>query len=403
MSSTRYVLAGGNVVTATGIIYGGNIFVEDGRIKDVTDRGPDKSRGDLEVIDCSGKTVMPGFIDVHTHGGGGVDFKDDGPNVMTGLSRYYYTHGVTSLLATLSPLSRDLLLPAVKRISKFLSENQPDSNIVGIHLEGPYINRSMSGGNRKEYIEEPDFDRWKQVLDAGNGFIRLITVAPELKGIDRIIEDAVSRGVAVALGHSTADSAATARAVSLGAGQVTHMFNGMPGFHHRKPGLLSQSLLMDTLDVQIIADGVHVHPEIVELAVKIKSPERVLLITDSMRAAGLPDGEYDSAGNTVRVVNGVSRMRNGTLAGSTLAFEKGLALIAGFPEVDLPSASRMSSLNAARSLAIDNETGSIEPGKSADLVVMNDRFEVEMTIRRGKVRSGGMMAARRSAKHAGGE
>ena len=390
MNDRRYVLAGGDVVTTSGVVHGGNIIVEDGRIKSVGEPDTNDSSGNGEVIDCSGKTVMPGFIDVHTHGGGGLDFKDDVPDVMTELSRYYYSHGVTSLLATLSPLSHDLLVPAVKRISKFLSDNLEESNIIGIHLEGPYINRSLSGGNRKEYIEEPDFDRWKEVFDAGKGFIKLITVAPELKGIDRIIEDASSHGVAVALGHSAADSSATARAISFGARQVTHMFNGMPGLHHRKPGLLSQSLLMDSLDVQIIADGIHVHPEIIRLALKIKSPERVLLITDSMRAAGLPDGEYDSAGNTVRVVNGVSMMTDGTLAGSTLAFEKGLALVADFPEIDLPSASRITSLNAARSLGIDKETGSIEPGKSADLVVLDDRFVVEMTMRGGKVWFGAM-------------
>ncbi len=385
MNSKRYVLSGGNVVTTSGVINGGDIVVEDGRIKSVGDGIANESPGVTEVIDCSGMTVMPGFIDVHTHGGAGLDFKDDVPGVTAGLSRYYYSHGVTSLLATLSPLSHDLLVPAIRRISKFLSDDRENSNIIGIHLEGPYINKSLSGGNRKQYIEEPDFDRWKEVFEAGRGFIKLITVAPELKGIDRIIEDASRHGVAVALGHSAADSAATARAISLGARQVTHLFNGMPGFHHRKPGLLSQSLFMNSLDVQIIADGIHVHPEILRLALKIKSPERVLLITDSMRAAGLPDGEYDSAGNTVRVVNGISKLPDGTLAGSTLAFEKGLALVAAIPEMDLPSASRIASLNAARSLGIDKETGSIEPGKSADLVILNDSFEVEMTMRGGKV------------------
>ncbi len=391
MENEKYILAGGEVVTPEAVIHGGTVIVEDGRIKNIGDGGAPQMRSDGEIIDCSGRILMPGFVDVHTHGGGGLDFKDEAPEAIAELSGYYYRHGVTSVLATLPPLSHDLLLQAVERIADFLAVDGESSNIIGIHLEGPYINRSMSGGNRKDYIEEPDFDRWKKVFQAGNGFIKLITVAPELKGIDRIIEDAAASGVAVALGHSNADSATAAKAVSLGARQVTHLFNGMPGFHHRKPGLLSQSLLSDSINVQIIADGVHVHPEIVRLAVKIKSPERVLLITDSMRAAGLPDGEYDSAGNTVRVVNGISKLQDGTLAGSTLVFEKGVALVAGLPETDLSPVSRMASLNACRSLGIDKETGSIEPGKSADLVVLNNSFEVELTMRRGKVRYRGTM------------
>jgi N-acetylglucosamine-6-phosphate deacetylase len=244
----------------------------------------------------------------------------------------------------------------------------------------------MSGGNKKEYIEAPDPKEFRKVLEAGEGFIKLMTVAPELKGIPEIISEARKAGVEIALGHSNADAPTTSDAISLGASQVTHLFNAMPGLHHRKTGILSEALLSDSLDAQIIADGIHVNPDIIRLAVKIKSPDHIMLITDSMRAAGLPDGEYDSAGNTVRVVDGVSRMSDGTLAGSTLPFENGVALVAGFKGIDLPALSRMASTTAARSIGIAEQTGSLEAGKKADIVVLDETFKVALTMKEGDIK-----------------
>jgi N-acetylglucosamine-6-phosphate deacetylase len=244
----------------------------------------------------------------------------------------------------------------------------------------------MSGGNNKKYIENPDFDRWREVFEAGDGFIRLMTLAPELAGIDRIIDDAIKNGIVIALGHSTADSEITAAAIERGAKQVTHIFNGMPSLHHREPGILAMGLLSDKVDAQIIADGIHVHPTIIRLAMKTKTPDHILVITDSMRAAGLADGEYESAENMVSIVNGVSRLPNGTLAGSTLVFEKGLRLISSLTGGDLPAASRMTSFNAARSLGMDLQTGSIEVGNRADLIVLDEHFNVDLTMGFGNVR-----------------
>ena len=384
MRTVKHIFMNAAIVTPEEIMQHAAITVEDGIIQSVDAENRVEPSAGTNLFDCTDKYVLPGFIDVHTHGGAGFDFKDEAPDALPALSDYYYSHGVTTVLATLSPLSHDLLVQAVSRLAKFCGQNRGRTNIVGIHLEGPYINRSMSGGNKKEYIEQPDFDRWREVFDAGEGFIRLMTVAPELKGIDRLIEDATKHGVVIALGHSTADGATADRAVRLGARQVTHLFNAMRGLHHREPDLLSAALLSDSLDAQIIADGVHVHPDIIGLAIKTKTTEHLMLITDSMRAAGLPDGRYDSAGTTVTVQNGISRMPDGTLAGSTLVFEKGLRLIASFPGMDLPSAAKMASLNAARSLGLQKETGSIEVGKSAEIVVVDSAFNVEMTFRKGK-------------------
>ncbi len=386
MKNENILLTGGGVVTPQKMLKSSDVVIDDGIIKMVTSEEGSKSDKAATVIDCRGKFVFPGFIDVHTHGGAGFDFKDEDEKAYDALSAYYYRHGVTSVLATLVPLSHELLFLAVRKLATYLKRHRDDSNIVGIHLEGPYINRTMSGGNKKEYIEAPDPKEFRKVLEAGEGFIRLMTVAPELKGIPEIISEARKAGVEIALGHSNADAPTTSDAISLGASQVTHLFNAMPGLHHRKTGILSEALLSDSLDAQIIADGIHVNPDIIRLAVKIKSPDHIMLITDSMRAAGLPDGEYDSAGNTVRVVDGVSRMSDGTLAGSTLPFENGVALVAGFKGIDLPALSRMASTTAARSIGIAEQTGSLEAGKKADIVVLDETFKVALTMKEGDIK-----------------
>ncbi len=385
MSNGKYIFTDAAVVTSAEVLPHTAVIIEGGVIHGLVEGDYSVRDAEWERIDCSGKYLMPGFVDVHTHGGAGLDFQDESPEVPGRLSDYYYSHGVTTLLATLSPLPHDLLVGAVGRLARFCRDHRRNSNIAGIHLEGPYINRSMSGGNKKEYIEEPDPGRWREVYEAGEGFIRMITVAPELKGIDHIIEDAAKRGIVVALGHSTADAVAVGKAIELGARQVTHIFNAMKGLRHREPNLLSAALLSDRLDAQIIADGTHVHPDFVGLALKLKTADHLMLITDSMRAAGLADGRYDSAGNTVKVENGVSRMPDGTLAGSTLAFERGLKLTASLGEVGLPVLSRIASLTAARSLGLDAKIGSIEAGKNADIVVLDSDFKVELTMKSGGI------------------
>ena len=386
MSDNKFVFLDGTVVAPSKVLKPATVFVDGDTISKVTMKTSVKSRAGRRRIDCAGKVVMPGFVDVHTHGGAGLDFKDESPDAILKLSDYYYSHGVTTLLATLSPLPHSLLIPAVERLAKFCRENRGKTNIAGIHLEGPYINSSMSGGNRKDYVERPDFERWREIFDAGDGFIRLMTIAPELEGIGRIIEDAVKNGIVISLGHSTASARAASSAIELGATQVTHVFNAMPGLHHREPDLLSVALLSDSLDAQLIADGIHVHPDFIRLALRSKTPEHLMLITDSMRAAGLPDGKYDSAGNVVTVEDGVSRMPDGTLAGSTITFEKGLKVAASLQEIDLPIISRIASLTAARSLRMDTEVGSIEAGKKADLVVLDRDFSVELTVKNGEVK-----------------
>ena len=386
MNTSKYALTSGNIVTPNTIITRGSLLLENGRIEKILDESSEMPDKDYEVIDCSGKIIMPGFIDVHTHGGIGHEFSTCTTEHISELSQFYYSHGVTTLLATLSPLPHSLLIPAVKSLAEYCAENKDHTNIVGIHLEGPYINKAMSGGNQETYIEMPDYDVWQKVRKEGRGFIRLMTVAPELPGIIPIVEDAIKNGIIISLGHSIANGEVMAQIIEMGATQTTHIFNGMPKLHHREDGILVESLLSDKIDAQLIADGVHVHPKVIQMAVKLKTPDHIMLITDSTPATQVGDGEYMSAGKKVVVMNGVVRAGNGALAGSTLTMERAAKLMNMEVGIDLPAVSRMASLNAARSLGMDKEIGSIEEGKNADIVVLDKAFDVKITIWSGEIK-----------------
>ncbi|HEY9166166.1 MAG TPA: N-acetylglucosamine-6-phosphate deacetylase [Candidatus Kryptonia bacterium] len=386
MSKNNYALVNGKLVTPTSVIECGTLLVEDGTISEaLTEHAKFPSAG-FEILDCAGRIVMPGFIDLHTHGGRGHDFVDTDDNTCAQLSEYYFSHGVTTLLATLSPLSHSLLLPAVQRMAKFLESHKTVTNIIGIHLEGPYINRAMTGGNQEKYIEAPNFEEWQKVAAAGKGHIKLMTVAPELPGIDPIIDHAIKNGIAISVGHSKANGDIMARMIERGVTQVTHLFNSMPPLHHREVGILTEALLSDCVDAQLIADGIHVNAKTFRLAVKLKSPDHILVITDSIRATEKGDGKYTSAGREVVVKEGVVRADDGTLAGSTLVMEDALRFLTTAARINLPDASKMMSLNAARALGIDKETGSITKGKKADIVVVDDRFRVTLTMAAGILR-----------------
>ena len=386
MQKRNSILTGGTVVTPSAVIDRGTIIIEREKIVEITGRDVDHFLQDHEFIDCSGMTVLPGFIDVHTHGGAGCDFADQDADTFSRLSGYYFSHGVTNLLATLSPLPHSLLIPAMTRLAEYMEGSRNPTNILGAHLEGPYLNKSMIGGNQVDYVEAPDIRQWLRVREAGKGHIKLMTVAPELDGIESIIEDCVSHGIAISIGHSNADGRTTARAFASGATQVTHLFNSMPSLHHRQSGILSETFLNDRVDAQIIADGVHVNRDALKIALKLKSPDHLLAITDSTRATGIGDGEFTSAGRRVTVQDGIVRSEDGTLAGSTLVLEKALEFLTGSVGMSLQEASKLLSYNPARTLGIEKVTGSLECGKLADIAVLDKSFNVKMTMKEGEIK-----------------
>lgn len=380
------ILVNATIVTPDSIVEHGTITVSGGRIVGVSTYDLAFSKSGIKVIDCSGKILIPGFIDIHTHGGMGYDFTDGKLMAFESLSRFYFSCGVTSLLATLSPLRHSDLGNIVKLISKYILSNRDWTNIVGIHLEGPYLNPEMVGGNNPDFLEPADIDSFLEILNKSGGFIKLVTLAPEIPGADAVISAAVHRGVMVSAGHSAADDQTFRHSLSLGINQVTHLFNGMPQLHHRSPNILSESLVDDNVFVQVITDGIHIHPSILRLIVKLKGPDRFVSITDSIRATCLPDGEYDSAGLKVSVRNGRVRTAEGVIAGSTMTMDRVFKFLVDELGINFIDASKMTSLNAARSIGVDDLVGSIETGKAADIVAIdNNDYEVSFVMKNGTV------------------
>ncbi|MGC8653233.1 MAG: N-acetylglucosamine-6-phosphate deacetylase, partial [Candidatus Kryptoniota bacterium] len=380
-------LVNGTVITEDSIIDQGTVMVSRGKIKEVLPSGQIFRYSDIKIIDCSGTILIPGFIDIHTHGGRGYDFTDGNFLAFENLSNFYFSHGVTSLLATLSPLKHSDLIIAVSRISEYIRFNYEYTNIIGIHLEGPYLNAEFVGGNNPDYLEPADADSFVKILEESGGLIKLITVAPEIPGINGVINAAVNHGLKVSAGHSSADAETFRNSLSLGVNQVTHLFNGMPQLHHRSPNILSEALLDDRVYVQVIPDGVHIHPSVIKLVFKIKGSDRFVSITDSIKATCLSDGEYNSAGLKVFVHNGEVRTAEGVIAGSTLTMDRAFKFLVHDLGISPVDASKMTSLSASRSIGIDDVYGSIEAGKDADIVCLDaNNYEVSLVMKKGSIR-----------------
>ena len=372
----RKLLYNALLLTEQGLWPSGWLLIEDGVIGQIGREAP-PSISDAGRIDLQGSLLAPGLIDVHVHGALGVDSMDADPDALRRMARFYARHGVTSFLATTTTGSPERLLAAVENVAQVMAEGTGGAALLGAHVEGPYIGQGRRGAQDPTHIRAPQADEYRRLFDTGA--VRLITVAPEAPQVDELISFALNRGAAVAIGHTQASYELVQHVVDLGANQVTHLFNGMEPLHHRSPGTVGAALALDEVYCQLIADNVHIHPAVLRLAVRAKGPERILLITDAMRGAGMPDGEYHLGELTVMVNQGEARLPNGALAGSTLTMDRALVNImaaTGLPLVDvLP----MATANPARSLGL-TQKGTISEGKDADLIVLDDQANVMLTF-----------------------
>lgn len=368
------------------IIENGYVRIAEGRIAEVgTIQDLADTQDDANVYFFSeGNACVPGMIDVHIHGTAGGDVMDASDESLQRMAAKLPEEGTTSFLATTMTQKPEQIEQALSHTAKFMQNQQPgQAEIVGIHLEGPFIAASKAGAQPLQYIMEPDidlFDKWQQLA---GGSIRLVTLAPEeSSGID-FIRHLHKQGVIASLGHSNAVKSEVDQAVAAGATHVTHLFNGMRGMHHREPGLAGAALLRDELTVELIVDGIHVHPEMVRLSYKQKPLERIVLITDSLRAKCLRNGTYDLGGQEVTVRGNTARLDDGTLAGSMLRMNQAAQHMMSFTGCSMQEIVQMTSANPAKALGLYNRKGSIRVGKDADLVVLDEQGEVQLTLCKG--------------------
>lgn len=332
------------------------------------------------IIDLKDSFIMPGFIDLHVHGGSGYDFSRDSQDDLGNTLSHFIEHGTTHLLATIYVEERTRFLQAITNIATLCRQHSHYGIIHGIHLEGPFINKEMRGALNENHIWDATIDNLLTLLQTGDGYIRLMTLAPEVPGAQDVMQVASQEGVVLAVAHSKASLENIEIAIDQGLSQVTHIFNAMAPLHHRNPGVLAASFLRRELKVHLIADGVHVHPEIVNLLYRLKGAQGIILISDAISASGCKDGDYVVSGQIAKVRNGEAYLDGGTIAGSTVTLDQALKFVVERSEIPLQEAVRMVTLNPARVLRLDHKKGSIAVGKDADLVVIDKNFTVQMTI-----------------------
>lgn len=367
-------LADARIVTPDGV-HEGWLTIEDGQITHIG-RGSAPRPGHS----LGGRHVVPGFVDMHNHGGAGGSFPAGEQERARDAVALHERHGTTTMVASLVTDTPERLAAATASLAELCD----DGLLAGIHFEGPYLARARCGAHDPELLREPSPAEFAGLVKAGRGHVRMLTIAAELPGALDTIRAAAAEGVIAALGHSDAGYEQTLAGIEAGATVATHLYNAMPQLGHRDPGPIAALLQDERVTVELINDGVHVHAAMLRLACAVAGPDRVAMITDSISATGLSDGEYLLGPMRVRVVDGVARLvEGGSIAGSTLTMDVAFRRAVRELGLPLPEASRMTSQTPARVLGLSDRIGSIAVGKQADLVVLTDDLEVAGVMKRG--------------------
>ncbi len=354
-----------------GFVPGGVAFGE--RIESVGDvNGTD-------ALDANGMYLIPGFVDIHVHGGLKHDFSDADAEGNAVIARRLVQHGVTSHLATTMTLPEDMLARAVRQVD-FGTDDPQRSCCLGVHLEGPFFSYRKRGAQIAKYLHKPDVEMYRRLNEVCGGRVKLIAVAPELDGGMDFIEQA-SKETTVSLGHTCAEYDVAMEAFRRGANHATHLFNGMDPFLHRAPGVVGAAMDAGAY-VELICDGLHIHPSVVRAVFRM-FPDRVTMISDAIRSAGLPEGRYNIGGQDVTMKNGKTTLPDGTIAGSNITLHDALVNVVRFG-VPLEVAIEAATLRPAQSVGLDDIVGSIEPGKRADFVLLDEELAIKAIYHYGK-------------------
>ncbi len=327
--------------------------------------------------------LLPGFIDLHVHGAMGHEVMDADPDGLRAMGRFYASHGVTAFLPTTWTASSQNIRSAIDAVGKVAGRIPSGATALGVHLEGPYLNADKCGAQDARLIRRANRAEAIEFLDTG--LVRLLALAPEFSENLWLIDECVRRGITVSLAHTAADYEDVQAAVEHGARHVTHTYNAMVSLDHRQLGTVGAVMAFPQLCCEIIADNIHVHPVALKILVDVKGTDRVVLVTDAIRGAGLPEGEYAIDERTVTIKDGAVRLPNGTLAGSILTMDRALKNIQAATGLPLAEIWQLSSLNAARQIGISAAKGSLEVGKDADLVLLTEDYQVDLTMVEGEI------------------
>lgn len=365
------------------IIKGGKVFQEDGSFLEqaiyINDhRLVDKAeyQDDGEVIDAEGLLVLPGLVDIHSHGAAGEDFSDGNPEGLKKILQYEKRCGITSYCPTSMTFPKERLRQIFASIKG--AQTEEGAKVVGINMEGPFLDPVKKGAHVEEWIAAPDVAFVRELNQDADGLVRLVTLAPNMDGAEEFIKE-MHGEVCISLGHTAADYDCASRAMKLGAHHVTHLYNAMQPFGHRAPGLIGAAMDDPECMVELICDGYHIHPSAIRAAFRMFGPERVILISDSMRATGMENGTYELGGQEVTVKNRKAVLKDGTLAGSATNLYGCMCKAVEFG-IPLEQAIMAATANPARSIGIFDRVGSIRIGKQADLLLVSENLELKRVI-----------------------
>lgn len=363
------------------------VEIEDGRITSIRTRAEAPVPSSAQLLDFPGATLAPSYFDVHIHGSNGHDVMEATPQALQSIGSFLASRGTASYLATTVTAPLDSTLRSLSGLARIIQDSSrwaaPTARPIGIHLEGPFLSHAKRGVHPPVHLlaaEIPIFDR---LFEAAEGQVRLMTLAPELPGAVELAAHATARGVRVSVGHSNATAAETRAVLAAGAVSATHTFNAMRSLDHREPGILGVVLTTDSLFAELICDGIHTSPELVRLWARAKGPQRAILITDAMSAAGMPDGEYQLGGFSVQVANGKATA-NGVLAGSVLTLDQALANFMQFTGAPLEQALPLATANPAAMTGFGDQAGSLAVGQQANLVAVDPAGVLLVSIVNGK-------------------
>ena len=357
-------------------IIGGQVFdLKDGFVeRDVCTDGAliSSVSGDEQVLSADGCYVIPGLVDVHFHGCIGEDFSDATPEGLQRIADYELSQGVTYICPAGMTLPEEQLVKICENAAAHRRKNTGGAELVGVHLEGPFLSMAKKGAQNADYLHAPDIAMLRRLQESAEGCVRLVTAAPEEAGALEFIRAAVEAGIAVSVGHTVADYDTAKAAFAVGADHVTHLYNGMPPMHHRAPGVIGAAFDSPGVMAELICDGVHIHGAMVRLAFRLFGAQRMILISDSLRAAGMPDGRYPFGGQEIEVHGNRATIAGHpeTLAGSVTSLMGCLRQAAAFG-IPLADAVRAASYNPAKSIKIDDRAGSLEEGKEASIVLLD--------------------------------